>query len=174
MRRTNSTLFALFLALSVAGCATPYQKDDPWNPVVGGYSDYRLDENTFVVSFRGGNPTPVANLGPYLLYRCAEVTSEAGFEHFQIVGQSSDQKIGTAVLPGYSTTQESVTGYVAGNTIQAFGSSQTTTIPPQLLTYRENTLIATIKAYRGEKPSGAAVYRSADVLKYLRPSVKGK
>lgn len=166
MYRTVQIIFALVLALLVASCATPYQKDGPWNAVVGGYSDYRLDENTFVVSFRGGNQTPIANLGPYLLYRCAEVTSEAGFEHFQVVGQSSDQKIGTGVLPGYSTTKESAAGYVAGNTIQAFGSSQTTTIPPQLLTYRENTLSATIKAYRSEKPSGAAVYRAADVLKY--------
>ena len=174
MRQMISTIFVLILALSVSGCATPYQKDSPWNAVVGGYSDYRLDENTFVVSFRGGNPTPVANLGPYLLYRCAEVTSEAGFEYFQVVGQTSDQKIGTAVLPGYSTTQGSATGYVAGNTVQAFGSSQTTTIPPQLLTYRENTLIATIKAYRGEKPRGEAVYNASDVLKYLGPSVKGK
>ncbi|MBX3663813.1 MAG: hypothetical protein KF804_15285 [Burkholderiales bacterium] len=174
MRILFSLMLVLSFALSVSGCVTPYQKDSPWNAVVGGYSDYRLDENTFVVSFRGGNPTPTANLGPYLLYRCAEVTAEAGFEYFQIVGQSSDQKVGTTVLPGYSTTHGSATGYVTGNTVQAFGSSQTTTIPPQLLTYRENTLIVTIKAYRGGKPSGDAVYRATDVLKYLGPSVKGR
>ncbi|MFZ5491435.1 MAG: CC0125/CC1285 family lipoprotein [Pseudomonadota bacterium] len=174
MRYLIAPLLALSIALAVSGCVTPYQKDSAWNAVVGGYSDYRVDENTFIVSFRGGNPTPVAKLGPYLLYRCAEVIAGAGFEYFQIVGQSPDQKVGTAVLPGYSTTQGSATGYVTGNTVQAFGSSQTTTIPPQLLTYRENTLTATIKAHRGEKPSGDAVYRAADVLKYLGPSVKGK
>jgi len=174
MHRTISSIVVLCVAYVLSGCATPYQKDSAWNAVVGGYSDYRLDESTFVVSFRGGNQTPVANLGPYLLFRCAEVAIEAGFEYFQIVSQSSDQRVGTAVLPGYSTTQESASGYVAGNTIQAFGSSQTLTIPPQLLTYRENTLIATVRAYRGAKPSGPAVYRAADVLKYLEPSVKGK
>ncbi len=160
------------LVLTVSGCATPYQKDNPWNAVIGGYSDYRLDENTFVVSFRGGNQTPVAKLGPYLLYRCAEVTSEAGFDYFQVVDQSSDQKVGAVVLPGYSTTQGSATGYIAGNTVQAYGSNQTTTIPQQLLTYRENTLIATIKGYQGKKSQGAAVYRAIDVLRYLGPSVK--
>jgi hypothetical protein len=164
-------LTTVVLIAVLAGCATPYQKDSPWNAVIGGYTDYRLDESTFVVSFRIGNQTPVANLLPYLLYRAAEVSNGAGFEFFQIVDSAQDVKTGTAALPGYSQSQGSAVAFGSGGIVQAYGSSQTFTVPPQLLTYRENTLIATVKGFRNVKPEGAAVYSAKDVLRYLGPQV---
>jgi hypothetical protein len=173
MRSRSMLIFIVVLGI-VSGCATPYQKDSPWNVVVGGYSDYRLDESMFIVSFRGGNQTPVGTLIPYLLYRAAEVASAAGFEFFQIVEATRDVKTGTAVLPGYSQSQGSAVAYGSGNVAYAYGSSQTFSIPPQLLTYRENTLIATVKGYRSVKPEGAAVYNAKDVLRYLGPQIRNQ
>jgi hypothetical protein len=157
----------------IAGCTTPYQKESPWNAIVGGYTDFRLDESTFLVSFKGGNLTPVAKLLPYLLYRAAEVTNEAGFDYFQIVESARDIKTGTAMLPGFSQSQGNAVAVGSGGVAHAYGTAQSYSVSPQLLTYQENTITATIRGFKGSKPDGSAVYSVKETIKYLGPQVHG-
>jgi hypothetical protein len=79
--RSTMTAAAAITALAAifSGClATPYQPDG----IGGGYSESRIDASTATVSFRANAQTAKRVVESYLLYRCAEVTRDAGFDYF--------------------------------------------------------------------------------------------
>ena len=88
-------------SLLFVSCATGYQAKG----LTGGYSDFRLDANTFRVEFRGNAFTSRQNVETYLLYRCAELTSEAGYDYFVTVNSDTEARQGAYTTPGsYNST----------------------------------------------------------------------
>lgn len=79
------------LALVISGCASGYGKKS-WR---FGYSDRRVDDNTFLVSFHGNAYTSQDKLQTYVLLRCAEVAAEAGYDY---VGQRQLRPYQTLVM----------------------------------------------------------------------------
>jgi hypothetical protein len=73
------------LLIPLAGCATAYQREN----ITGGYSDFRLDETTYRVRFKGNNYTSRDQVERFLLYRCAEVTAQRGYDYFVLVDQDT-------------------------------------------------------------------------------------
>jgi len=73
------TMAALVWAL--AGCATGYHRAG----FTGGYKDSKITSDTFQVSFQGNAWISAQKARNYLLYRCAEVTLENGFDYFRIL-----------------------------------------------------------------------------------------
>ena len=71
----------IVVALVGAACATTYK---PRGTRGGGYSDYRIAEDVFSVSFKGNTATPEELAEKYLLRRASEVTLEHGFAYFAI------------------------------------------------------------------------------------------
>jgi hypothetical protein len=67
--------------VSLAGCATPYQREN----LVGGYSDFHMAEKTYRVRFRANNYTSRDKVEAFLLYRCAELTDQLGYDHFIVI-----------------------------------------------------------------------------------------
>ena len=83
-------VFAVAAALlSACVTPTPYQ---PAEPRGFGYSEERLDQNRFRVSFRGNSLTKRETVEDYLLYRAAELTLQNGFSHFLVVGRDTEAK----------------------------------------------------------------------------------
>jgi hypothetical protein len=78
-RLVGSGLVALLMPL--AGCATAYHPET----VTGGYTEIPLAETTYQVRFKGNNYTPRDQVEQFLLYRCAELTEQLGYEHFLLV-----------------------------------------------------------------------------------------
>jgi len=70
-----------FSILGAVGCATGYGKDG----FSGGYSDSKLSRDRFQVTFQGNGYTSVSTVKTYLLFRCAELTVENGFDYFVIL-----------------------------------------------------------------------------------------
>ena len=68
------------LATGLAGCetATPYQPLAPGTAQSGGFTDQRLDDNHFRVTFQGNTETSRETVETYLLDRAAEVTVHSG------------------------------------------------------------------------------------------------
>lgn len=64
----------------LAGCATPYQ---PFS-TTGGYSERRIDRNTFLVWFSANVYRKREVRNAYFFHRCAEVTRSNGFDYFVI------------------------------------------------------------------------------------------
>jgi hypothetical protein len=91
MIRFARILFVVAVAGLLAACvtATPYQ---PAQPRGFGYSEERLDQNKFRVTFRGNSLTKRETVEDYLLYRAAELTLQNGFSHFLVIGRDTEAK----------------------------------------------------------------------------------
>ena len=81
---------ALLMGALVACVApTPYQAAPPRG---FGYSEDRLDQNRYRITFRGNAQTSRETVEDYLLYRAAELTLENRFDHFIMVGRDTEAK----------------------------------------------------------------------------------
>lgn len=111
--------FVLLTALSGA-CASTYQSRGIFG---GGYSETRLGEHLFRVSFRGNGHTGAERASDFCMLRCGELTLEHGCRFFTIIDVSESVSHSTFTTPTTSNTTGSVSVY--GNT--AYGGATTTT-----------------------------------------------
>jgi hypothetical protein len=81
------------LALALAGCAAPTPYQPSWMGDGYGYSEQRIEENRYRVSFAGNAAMPRETLENYLLYRAAELTLAQGGDWFVVTAR--------ALTPGY-------------------------------------------------------------------------
>ncbi len=91
--RKTPVLMAVAGALVLGACATsatPYQPAG-LNGVRGGYSEQRLENNRFRVSFAGNSVTDRDKVEMSLLLRAAELTVENGYDWFQTVERATDR-----------------------------------------------------------------------------------
>jgi hypothetical protein len=75
----------IVFSILICRCSTPYQPKG----ALGGYSSYRLGDNTFRVMFKGNQHTKAETVYNYLERRCAEITISKGHEYFIIYEDSS-------------------------------------------------------------------------------------
>ena len=83
------------LCLLLAGCATSYQPKS----YTGGYTDTKLDDDKYRVTFSGNQHTSADKVEEYALLRAAEITLEYGYSHFITISESGDS------VSRYSATQ---------------------------------------------------------------------
>jgi hypothetical protein len=81
------TLVLIVLTAALAGCAKPalYQ---PLHDDVG-YGEQQLESNRYRVWFAGNSATPREVVEDYVLYRCAELTLEKGYDYFVLADRST-------------------------------------------------------------------------------------
>jgi len=78
-------LLSSLLILGGCGTPTPYQ---PRTATTGGFSERRIDDSTYFVQFIANGHTSLETARKYLLYRCAELTKQAGYENFATVSSA--------------------------------------------------------------------------------------
>ncbi len=156
-------------ALLLCSCAMPYQEATWYH---GGYSDLRIDSNTASVSFTGDVATPWQRVESFLIYRCAEITRQSGYDYFIIVSRSIEATPTSSVGPGYyntanvgiATTSGGMVyepayitgGYYPGWVPAAYGAG------------------AVIKMFKGAKPAdNLNAYYAEDVIRHLGPQIMG-
>ncbi len=98
--RTLAVMLAAATALSACATATPYQPNIPGQQVSGGFSEDRIEQNRFRISFSGNTLTSRDTVERYLLYRAAELTVGEGYDWFTLVDRATDRKSRTYVEPG--------------------------------------------------------------------------
>lgn len=84
---------ALALSGALAACetATPYQAAAPGTHESGGYSDTKVEDDRWRVTFRGNSVTSRNTVDDYLLYRAAELTVAQGFDWFEAADRHTDK-----------------------------------------------------------------------------------
>jgi hypothetical protein len=90
MPRPAAAASVVVLGLLLAACAggpTPYQQAHDGY----GYSDQRIEENRYRVSFAGNSATTRQTVEDYLLYRAAELTVQTGHDWFEVVHRNTVQ-----------------------------------------------------------------------------------
>jgi hypothetical protein len=92
---------ALALSAALAACttATPYQPNLRGQAVSGGFTDVRLTDNRYRVSFSGNSLTDRDTVERYLLYRAAELTLSSGYDWFEMDERRTDRDRQTYIEP---------------------------------------------------------------------------
>ena len=78
--------------LALAGCATSTSYHPADGPRGTGYSDERLADNRFRVTFTGNSATRRETVENFLMLRAAEVTQKAGFDWFVFDSRDTEAK----------------------------------------------------------------------------------
>jgi hypothetical protein len=127
--------FAVVL-FTLAGCATSYGP----RGLTGGYTDTKIDDSTYRVTFSGNGKTTRNMVWNYWIYRCAELTTQNGYEFFSLqidpkkvanAPQSNDETVqlseslddSDAPLSQMAHAHAPVFIYVPGNTITTYSGS---------------------------------------------------
>lgn len=157
-------MVTMLVATVLAACATPYGKYG----ITGGYTDSRIDENTFSISVDTNGFTSQQTTSTHGLYRAAELTVENGFDYFIIASGSNGATSMAMAIPGASTSNTTVNVY--GST--AYAKTTTTSAPTTVVPMAFPNSTLTIKSFKGAKPDGVAnTYDARAVMKYLGPQI---
>lgn len=117
--RALPVCLAVVLLVALGACArgpTPYVAADPAVAGSAGYTDQRIEDNRFRVSFAASARTPEALVEDYLLFRAAEVTLAEGFDWFRLDAATTEPRIAyyrTGILAPVFTTRIFVVRRVA-------------------------------------------------------------
>jgi hypothetical protein len=81
----------ILLTAGLAGCAKPalYQ---PMRGEDVGYGEQQLEKNRYRVWFAGNSATPRETVEDYVLYRCAELTLEHGYDYFVLSDRTAERE----------------------------------------------------------------------------------
>ena len=81
-------------ALTLAACATPTIYGPVTKPGAVGFSEYRIQNNRYRVTFQGGSGAPRAQVEDYALLRAAEIAVRDGYDWFRVVGRYGEASAG--------------------------------------------------------------------------------
>lgn len=144
------------------GCA---REPTPYQPIVDGYgySEQRIEDNRYRVTFAGNDFTKSETVQNYLLYRAAELTLNHGYDYFTVVDRNLDRSTrysgSTYSNPGYFTEEGD---YVGGT---GFGTYSADPIDSY-------TAYADMVMFKGEKPaSDVHAYDARSVLRQLDSTI---
>lgn len=144
--------------LLLAGCATTYQPSS----FSGGFSETRLDQNVFRVSFKGNGYTDPQRAEDFALLRSAELALKHGFTHFALMSTRSDKNVSSFTTPTQTITTGTATA--VGNT--AYGQARSVTTGGQTFVTENPTTTNTIFCFSG-KPDGVFAYDAAFLVQSL-------
>jgi hypothetical protein len=89
------------LIVTLAACTTVPAYRPATTPQGIGYSDERLAENRYRVTFQGSASTRRETVEDFLLLRSAEVTRDAGFAYFAFDQRDTEAKQSYTAFAGY-------------------------------------------------------------------------
>ena len=171
------------LALASTSCQTPYGSKG----LFGGFTETRLDANTYRVSFQGNGYTSKETVESYTLMRCAELTRESGFDWFLVL-DSDTERTDTQVHSGSTTTSStygasdswgSASADARGGDVSfdggsaSWSSTTSRTGPSTTVGIQKFESGVVIKMFEGAKPEEAwNGYDAGEVIAFLGPQVR--
>jgi hypothetical protein len=125
------TVLFVFIILIISSCATIYQAES----FTGGYTNYQLSENVYMVSFTGNGVLSNQSAWMFFLTRASEIAIENGYKGFYIIESEDLTTTSQYTTEGYSITKSKSNISGIGSTRRLRGTitttSNTTYIPPQ-------------------------------------------
>ena len=166
---------AAVLALGACATSTTYAPANERSAY--GFSEQRIENDRFRITFRGNSSTTRETVETYLLYRAAELTLENGYDHFVVVEDETERSTsyrGTTDPFGYGPG--GAFGYYGfGRPFPYYGYGYRWGPGASDFDIRERNRYSTI-AYivmgRGAKPEGeVAAYDARQVQTNLGPTI---
>ena len=137
-----------------------------------GYSDQKIEEGRFRVTYNGSSSTPRATVETFLLYRMAELTRANGFDYFIVT--ETDTECHTRI------TEATAGGPCAcyrdfGARFPYYGYGYYCDPFTQVYETKRYEAVAFIKMYTGEKPvDDPHAFDASDVIANLSPEIVRK
>lgn len=156
------TWLAVCVLLAV-GCATPYQ---PLG-VRGGFDETQLQPDVFRVTFKGNGFTSPERAADLSLLRCAELALKLGYPYFAVVDSQFISKESSHTAPTQSNTTSSATANRLGNSVNVYGSSQTTTFGGQTYTVRKPSASNTVLLLKNKTGFSGLIYDAQFLVRSL-------
>jgi hypothetical protein len=174
LKRFTTILIAAGGLALLSACATP----TPYmaaNPATGhrleGYTEDKIEENRYRLTFGGNSQTDRQTVENYLLYRASELTLEKGYDWFTVVsrGVKEDKRTSYDSDPAFSWR------FYYGRAWSPWGLGYSTTT---VSSYERYEAQAEIVMSKGTKPAdNANAYSASEVKanlesKIIRPAAK--
>lgn len=174
MRRGLILVTAAAAALGACATSTPYQPADK-----GGYgfSDQRIEETKYRITFRGNSSTSRETVENGLLYRAAELTVQNGYDYFIVAEQDTEAstRYSTSANPAYFGSYGF--GYPRGYyrfPYYAYGFGWGPSYDYETREYTRYSAVAFISMGRGRKPDNdPQAFDAREVMANLRDVVLG-
>lgn len=87
-------LLALAAVLSLAACTTPTVYAPATGPKASGFSEYRLENDRWRVTYRGGSGAPAMQVADLALLRAGELAIQTGYDWFRVVDRFDETRGG--------------------------------------------------------------------------------
>lgn len=163
----------IFTLSFIAGCSTTYGPDETIGGFdTGGYTQNRINANTFMISFRANKYTNPELVKRYILYKSALITIENGYDYFIVTsGSFQCYNINTkSIYKTYLTTIPPRYYPSAYKTIQ-YGSSYPYPKKDRFCDPKQpNNAMAVIKTFNGSLPEKRPGYYDArDIMTETAP-----
>lgn len=169
--------FAVCALLALAACATA----TPYQPAAAGkgygFSEQKIEENRYRITFRGNSSTTREMVENSLLYRAAELSILNGYDHFIMVENDTEAKT------TYSTTTEPAffgryaygyPGYYYAFPYYAYGWGWGSPYDSYTREITRYSAVAFVTMHKGAKPSdNPQAFDAREVMENLRPLVLG-
>ena len=165
MRSKFPLIQVLIVVFFVNGCAGPTQ----YHPSLEGtgYSDYKISEDRYRVSYTANSLTNRKKVTQYLIYRAAQIALESKKENFVVLDQS-DQHFS---LPDYAQGGETYRHHYFEHHHLWFGDDMVATeelSTPTLEPLARYTASIDIMLYsQGEPPAEGKAYNAREVIEVL-------
>lgn len=171
MIRTLFAGAALAGAMALTACETygptPYQPST--NRYQGGYSETRIENDRFRISFKGNSLTERDTVENYMLYRAAELTLQQGYDTFTMVNRDTDKRDRVRSWPGYMSSRLSYVYFVPRvGWIADYEPYWEPGYYDQVTNYEASSEITLGKGPKGSDPN---TFDARDVEKNLGPSI---
>ena len=184
--KTAAVMAAIGAAALLAACETPtpYQPLQTGGSASGGFSQQRLDDTHYRVTFSGNSLTSRQTVETYLVYRAAELTVHAGYDWFETVDKHTERDRRTYVDPdpfygpgyGYGYFRPSWRYYGGGFGWRSWGpfwGDPFWADTPTVTTVQKFEATADIAMGRGPKPPGdQRAYDAHAVIANLGPQIQ--
>lgn len=173
--RALSVLVGAVTLVALASCATqtPYKPAEKRGEE--GYTETRLGENRYRITFVGNTTTPAETVKDYALLRAAELTLQEGYEWFQIMERDNDKKVSSFTSGGSAFSVPSQTsvyqrcGLVRCQTVVAHSPGFSTGLGVSTTSTSEAYSYA-LEVYMGKSPmpKNAEAYEARELATTLR------
>jgi hypothetical protein len=161
-------LLALAPAIALASCASQPQYLAAQRQGGAGYSELRIEQNRYRVTYRADNAADARRIEDFALLRAGQVTLNAGYDWFIVDHRSVDHggdyrgPVATVGVGGGSWGRRSGLGIGLGFDIPIGGGGD-----------RAAAATLEIRLGRGAKPAGANAYDAREVVHSLAATAGG-
>ncbi len=170
----------LGMILATAGALAACATSTPYGPANGGYgfSEQRIEDNRYRITFRGNSSTSRETVENFLLYRAAELTLGQGFDYFVMIESDTETKTSyssTTYYPAFYGRYYYFTGRRRAYyhfPYYAYGFGWGYPYDSYIREITRYSAVAFVTMHRGEKPDDDPhAFDAREVTENLRPFV---